>query len=133
MKRLKIEYLEKTDNRDIVAYRILLGNEILADLHLDKEKIAFQESINKKILIIENFCKEYPDISRKKAIMKLSHIDNSMIPYYKSQFPKGGYRGGGRPVGSKRSDKTTRLNKALTQEEKDYLEKCLQEYRSRFN
>ena len=59
MKRLKIEYLEKTDNRDIVAYRILLGNEVLADLHLDKEKIAFQEYINKKILFIENFCKEF--------------------------------------------------------------------------
>lgn len=89
MKRLKIEYLEKTDDRDIVAYRILFGEKILASLFLNKEKISYQESINKKIIFIENFCKEHPEVPRKKAIMKLSHIDNTIVPYYKSQFPKG--------------------------------------------
>ncbi len=41
---------------------------------------------------------------------------------------RGGWRGGGRPKGS-RTLKTERINLAVTPEEKEYLKKCLEEYR----
>ena len=46
---------------------------------------------------------------------------------------RGGWRGGGRPKGSlsnkTASDRTARFTRAINQEEKEYLEKCLIEYR----
>ena len=48
---------------------------------------------------------------------------------------RGGWRGGGRPKGSTnnkpKSDKIFYLTKAITKEEKEYLEKCLEEYRNK--
>ena len=48
---------------------------------------------------------------------------------------RGGWRGGGRPKGSKSSTpkttKTYTLNNKLTLEEKEYLLKCLEEYRNK--
>ena len=48
---------------------------------------------------------------------------------------RGGWRGGGRPKGSTSSkgpsNRTERFTRALTPEEKEYLEKCLNEFRER--
>lgn len=48
---------------------------------------------------------------------------------------RGGWRGGGRPKGSKSSTQKTKkthtLNKKLTLEEKVYLLKCLEDYRNK--
>ena len=44
---------------------------------------------------------------------------------------RGGWRGGGRPYGTIRSVKTERFTKAITKDEKIYLEKCLEEYRKK--
>lgn len=43
---------------------------------------------------------------------------------------RGGWRGGGRPKGSK-TDKTERICLAVTPEEKEYLKKCLEDFRNR--
>ena len=43
---------------------------------------------------------------------------------------RGGWRGGGRPKGTtKNTGKTEYFTRAITKEEKEYLEKCLIEYR----
>ena len=45
---------------------------------------------------------------------------------------RGGYREGcGRKKGVKFSDRTAIFTKRITPEEKNYLEKCLQEYRNK--
>lgn len=48
---------------------------------------------------------------------------------------RGGWRGGGRPVGSKSSkpktDKIYTLNNKLTFAEKEYLTKCLEDFRNK--
>lgn len=48
---------------------------------------------------------------------------------------RGGWRGGGRPVGSKSSKpktlRTEHLSKRITPEEKEYLEKCLEDFRNK--
>jgi len=48
---------------------------------------------------------------------------------------RGGWRGGGRPKGSTsnkpKSNKTHYFTKALTAEEKEYLEKCLSDFRAK--
>jgi len=47
---------------------------------------------------------------------------------------KGGWRGGGRPKGTtKNTGKTEYFTKALTKDEKAYLEQCLIEYRARYS
>jgi len=55
--------------------------------------------------------------------------DKSNKEYVKgSGTGRGGWRGGGRPKGTK-TRKTLYFTKAITPEEKEYLEKCLNEYR----
>lgn len=48
---------------------------------------------------------------------------------------RGGWRGGGRPVGSKSSkpktNKTEYFGKCITKEEKEYLTKCLEDFRNK--
>ena len=47
---------------------------------------------------------------------------------------RGGWRGGGRPAGTKTGSKTERtetFTKRITPEEKEYLEKCLIEFRQK--
>lgn len=83
-------------------------------------------------------CKFIEDISKntilfrgeeKKLIKAFAEIDDRFKELYNELYPRGGYRGGGRPKGS-RTDKTERLNLAVTPEEKEFLLKTLEDYRA---
>ena len=44
---------------------------------------------------------------------------------------RGGWRGGGRVKGVKFSERTETFTKRITPEEKEYLQKCLEEFRNK--
>lgn len=60
----------------------------------------------------------------KKLIKAFAEIDDRFKELYNELYPRGGYRGGGRPKGS-RTEKTERLNLAVTPDEKEFLIKKL--------
>jgi len=66
---------------------------------------------------------------QKKLIKAFAQIDERFKDLYNELYPRGGYRGGGRPKGS-RTDKTERLNLAVTPDEKAFLIKALEDYRA---
>lgn len=66
---------------------------------------------------------------QKKLIKAFGEIDDRFKELYKELYPHGGWRKGGRPKGS-RTERTERLNLALTPEEKEFLLKSLEDYRA---
>lgn len=66
---------------------------------------------------------------QKELIKAFAQIDERFKDLYNDLYPRGGYRGGGRPKGS-RTDKTERLNLAVTPDEKAFLIKALEDYRA---
>jgi len=128
--RFSIELLEKTENKDEVVYRISLGHIQLKALVFNKDHHSHSDNVKVKIKFIEDFFIVYPDIQGIKALRSFAKIDNDMKEYYKTQFPHGGYRkGGGRPTGTKKENRSVCFYKAITAKEKKYLEKCLNDFR----
>lgn len=69
------------------------------------------------------------NIKVAKNLLNVLMQEQSNKKYVKgSGKGRGGWRGGGRPKGTK-TRKTLYFTKAITPEEKEYLEKCLNEYR----
>ena len=66
---------------------------------------------------------------QKKLIKAFGEIDERFKKLYNELYPRGGYRNGGRPKGS-RTDKTERINLAVTPEEKEFLIEALKNYRA---
>ena len=66
---------------------------------------------------------------QKKLIKAFGEIDDRFKELYKELYPHGGWRKGGRPKGS-RTERTERLNLAVTPEEKEFLLKTLEDYRA---
>ncbi len=67
--------------------------------------------------------------TRKEVLLAYSKVDNHFKDVYKEEFPHGGYRNGGRPKGSK-TEKTERINWAVTPEEKVMLNDVLTNFRN---
>lgn len=86
---------------------------------------------NHKLKIVEELDEsDFQLKGRKKEIIKAwSKVDERFVAIYKDLYPRGGVRkNAGRPQGS-RTDKTERLEYAITKEEKEYLIECLETYR----
>ena len=66
---------------------------------------------------------------QKKLIKAFGEIDDRFKELYNELYPHGGWRKGGRPKGS-RTERTERLNLAVTPEEKEFLLKTLEDYRA---
>ena len=66
---------------------------------------------------------------QKELIKAFGEIDDRFKELYKELYPHGGWRKGGRPKGS-RTERTERLNLAVTPEEKEFLLKTLEDYRA---
>ena len=66
---------------------------------------------------------------QKELIKAFGKIDDRFKELYKELYPHGGWRKGGRPKGS-RTERTERLNLAVTPEEKEFLLKTLEDYRA---
>lgn len=66
---------------------------------------------------------------QKELIKAFGEIDEKFKELYKELYPHGGWRKGGRPKGSK-TEKTERLNLAVTPEEKAAVLDFLENYRA---
>lgn len=130
--RLRIEYLKSNNDPNEIAVVIWHRAKLLKEFRYNKIDLTLKEIIKMNIEFGEEFCRAYPEISRKDLFQAFSKVDPLMLDYYKEQFPRGGYRGGGRPKGSLskiRTNKTERVNLAVTPEEKQAVIKFLKEYR----
>lgn len=66
----------------------------------------------------------------KEIIKAWGEVDSRFKELYKTLYPWGGWRKGGRPQGSK-TNKTETFKKRITPDELEFLEKCLSEYRAK--
>lgn len=119
--------------------------EEIKDGNISRINIYEHRAIVKSYAIMYNseqdrynqICKFIEDISKntilfrgeeKKLIKAFAEIDDRFKELYNELYPRGGYRGGGRPKGS-RTEKTERLNIAVTPEEKAAVLDFLENYR----
>ena len=121
---IKIEYtLSETELEIRFKYR---RNE-LYKVSYNISGLADLEVLELKKEAAAKFCAMFPDIPLKSVLQGFKAVDPSMTEYYKQTFPHGGWRGGGRPKGT---NKTEALNQRITLEEKEILIKILKSLRS---
>ena len=72
---------------------------------------------------------EGKNFTEKEVLKAYSKVDKYFKDIYKEKYPHGGWRQGGRPKGSKTSNRTERLQQVITPDEKEFLIKALEDYR----
>ncbi|MCD7879038.1 MAG: hypothetical protein LUG16_03790 [Candidatus Gastranaerophilales bacterium] len=126
--RLKIEYETREGESDFLYIRILHRGKLLDEAKIKTGGRNKDEITNAKIRFISDFCAENSEIKSQDVLKSFALKDDVLMQLYKTQYPRGGYRGGGRPKGTAR---TETLNQRLTPEEKKYLTDQLDRYRKR--
>lgn len=66
----------------------------------------------------------------KEVLKAYSKTDEYFAGVYREKYPHGGWRQGGRPKGSRTSNRTERLQQTITPEEKAFLLRALEYYRT---
>ena len=122
--RIKIEYALR--NADALEIRFKHRRNELYNVTYNVSGLADAEVLELKKEAAAKFCEAFPDIPLKSVLQGFKAVDPSMEEYYKQMFPNGGWRGGGRPRGT---DKTETLNQRLTPDEKKFLLWQLKIYR----
>lgn len=98
------------------------------------------ENLETKLKLVDEFLKtthaKFKNFTRKEVLLAFAKFDDEVAEYYKKQYPKGGSRkNAGRKQGSlqkaPKSERTERFTMAITQREKLYLIKQLEQYRKR--
>lgn len=89
-----------------------------------------------KLKVIDEYLQTFnPRYTQKEILKEWAKFDEQMKEYYKTFDQRGGSRkGSGRKVGSYsngvKSDRTEHFTMAINKQEKEYLKKCLEEYRN---
>lgn len=124
--RLNILYENREGFGNDLFIVIRHGKKILNEARIKISGRNKDEITNAKLRFISDFCKENPDILPKDILRAFAVTDEVFKNLYKTQYPHGGYRGGGRPKGT---TKTETLNQRLTPAEKTFLLDQLARYR----
>lgn len=128
--QLTVNYIEEGEAKEELLIKITYRRKELCSEKIITDGMSLNEVTEAKKQIISTFCKQHEEFDFKDVLLAFSKIDESMQSYYKKLYPHGGYRGGGRPRGSK-TERTEYFNRAVTPDEREYLIKCLEEYRRR--
>ena len=124
MTRIKIEY--DMPKADVLKIRFKYRRNELYNVSYNISGLADAEVLKLKKEAADKFCAMFPDVPLKDVLQGFKAADPLMQEYYKQTFPHGGWRGGGRPKGT---DKTETLNQRLTPDEKKFLLWQLKIYR----
>ena len=126
---IKIEYA--LPEEDVLKIRFMQRRNELYNVSYNISGLTNAEVLELKKEAAAKFCAVFPDVPLKSVLQGFKAVDPLMQEYYKQTFPHGGSRGGGRPFGTLRSNKKARFTKAISEEEKIYLEKCLEDFRKK--
>ena len=126
---IKIEYDMREE--DALEIRFIRGRNMIHNVFYNISGLADADVLELKKEAAAKFCAVFPDVPLKSVLQGFKAVDPLMQEYYKQMFPNGGWRGGGRPKGTLRSNKKARFTKAISEEEKIYLEKCLEDFRKK--
>lgn len=101
-----------------------------AEITLEHDRCKALRIAKDKERVINEFLNSFngKKFTEKEVLKAYSKVDEYFKGVYKEKFPQGGYRNGGRPKGSK-TNKTARLNLAVTPEEKTMLNNVLTTFR----
>ena len=118
----------------LIAFYHFKNNEIYrGEIYYGDEPMSREELTEKKLKIVDDFLNTFRagfyKFTKKDVLKAYAKVDESIKKVYKSLYPQGGYRNGGRPKGSK-TEKTERINWAVTPEEKEYLTRSLEQFRA---
>ena len=124
--------IEKEDGEYIqIEFKHHKATVYVADIPATFDRCPALRLAKAKTEVIERFLNssEGKHFTEKEVLKAYSKIDKHFADIYKEKYPHGGWRQGGRPKGSKTSNRTERLQQSLTPEEKEYLIKALEDYR----
>lgn len=128
--------IEKADGEYIqIEFKHHKATVYVADIPATFDRCPALRLAKAKTEVIERFLNssEGKHFTEKEVLKAYSKIDKHFADIYKEKYPHGGWRQGGRPKGSKTSNRTERLQQSLTPEEKEFLCVCLEWYRSTKN
>jgi len=114
----------------IISFNVHQATIYSSEITLEHDRCASLRIAKDKERVISEFLASFHGrgYTEKEVLKADAKIDKYFKDVYKEKYPRGGYRGGGRPKGS-RTDKTERLNLAVTPDEKAFLIKALEDYR----
>lgn len=118
---------------DFIVHRSIAVQRVISHGGNFESKKVFEE----KCKIVQELCNKNGmhlafSNKQKEMIKEWGKCDGRFKDLYAELYPRGGYRGGGRPKGSlskTKTDKTERVNLAVTLEEKQAVIKFLKECR----
>ncbi len=96
-------------------------------------------TLEEKLKFVDEFLQtthaKFKNYTQKEVLLAFAKSDKEVAEYYRQLYPRGGSRkNAGRKQGSvqkaPKSDRTERFTKAINKEESEYLEFCLEWYRS---
>lgn len=114
----------------IICFSVHQATIYSSEITLEHDRCAALRIAKDKERVISEFLQTFQgrDYTEKEVLKAYSKIDKHFKDVYKEKYPRGGYRGGGRPKGSK-TEKTERLNIAVTPDEKAAVIEFLENYR----
>jgi hypothetical protein len=116
--RLNVIYENRDGYGDDLFIVIRHGKKPINEARIKTRGRNDDEITNAKIRFISDFCNQHPDILAKDVLRAFGAKDEIIQKIYKTQYPQGGYRGGGRRKGTER---TETLNQRITKDEKEFL------------
>ena len=130
--------IRETESQGVIEIEIFIKRAIVKTTHILAKGKSSDEIYNAKFDFIEDVSQKSSELSLKgnlKGLLKAyAKIDERFATHYKQMFPRGGNRGGGRKKGSlqttPKSERTKRFNRNITHKELEYLNKCLEDFRS---
>ena len=127
------EYELTRDNGErylLISFCVHKSEIYRAEITLEHDRCAALRIAKDKERVISDFLEKFGKSgwTEKEVLKAYSKIDKYFKDVYKEKYPRGGYRGGGRPKGS-RTERTERLNLAVTPDEKAAVIEFLENYR----
>lgn len=127
--KIAVRYYNSEDN--VLEIRFLRGKTLLYNIFYNVAGLSDEELLELKKEAVAKFCTVFPDISKKDVMKGFGAVDQLMYQLYKETFDtRGGARpNAGRKKGVKIKPATVVFARRVTPEEKEYLTKCLDEFR----
>lgn len=125
--------IEKADGEYIqIEFKHHKATVYVADIPATFDRCPALRLAKAKTEVIERFLNssEGKHFTEKEVLKAYSKIDKHFADIYKEKYPHGGWRQGGRPKGTKTSDRTERFQQSITPQEKEFLIKALEYYRA---
>ena len=107
---IKIEY--NMPEEDVLEIRFIRGRNMIHNAFYNIQGLSDSDVLELKKEAASKFCAVFPDVPLKSVLQGFKVVDPLMREYYKQTFPNGGWRGGGRPKGTKGTKKNGGIKSA---------------------